>query len=388
MPVVADRNIPQVQEAFAGIGEVRLCEGRGLQAADLREADILLVRSVTPVNASLLTGSKVRFVGSATIGTDHVDLDYLRNNGIAFAHAPGSNARAVAEYVLAALLALQATKPVGPVGIVGYGNTGEALARLLKILGIEYLVNDPPLQQSGARSDIEFVSLDEIRHAPIISLHVPLTRGGPYPTYHLVDEKFLDALVPDALLINTARGAVVDNTALAKRLRGGRLRAALDVWEGEPAISAELLERVVLGTPHIAGYSVEGRLNGTQRMYEAVCAFLGIKPVWRYALPESLPILRTDLRGFAALKDVVLQAYDIRRDDIALRALLALPEADSAAGFDCLRRDYPPRREFAARRCRLGHGIDATLQKQLTGLGFALEPQGRQESNPGLHENP
>lgn len=372
MLIVADRNIPQVKEAFAGIGEVRLHDGRGLKAADLREADILLVRSVTTVNESLLTGSKARFVGSATIGTDHVDLDYLRDNGIAFAYAPGGNARAVAEYVLAALLALHERKPQGPVGIIGYGNTGGSLARLLEVLGIDYLVNDPPLQQSGMRGDIEFVPLAEIRRCPIVSLHVPLTRGGPHPTFHLVDEPFLDDLAPGALLINTSRGAVVDNAALEKRLRGGGLRAALDVWEGEPAINAGLLERVALGTPHIAGYSVEGRLNGTQRMYEAACAFLGIAPVWRYAPPDPPPTLETDARGFAVVRDLVLRAYDIRRDDAMLRALLPMPAAQRAAGFDRLRRDYPPRREYAAWRYRLNPGIGDELQRQLAGLGFAL----------------
>lgn len=372
MLIVADRNIPQVKEAFAGVGEVRLHDGRSLNAADVREADILLVRSVTPVDAALIEGSKVRFVGSATIGTDHIDLDYLRDNGIAFAYAPGSNARAVAEYVLAALLALHERKPQGPVGIIGYGNTGSSLSRLLKILDIDCLVNDPPLQQSAARGDIEFVPLAEIQRCPIISLHVPLTRGGPHSTFHLVDGSFLDALTPDTLLINTSRGAVVDNAALEKRLRGGSLRAVLDVWEGEPAINAGLLERVALGTPHIAGYSVEGRLNGTQRMYEAVCVFLGTAPAWRYTLPDSPPALVTDSQGFAALRHLLLRAYDIQCDVAALRALLPLPAEQRAAGFDRLRRDYPPRREFSAWCCRLNRETDEALQRQLAGLGFAL----------------
>jgi erythronate-4-phosphate dehydrogenase len=372
MLIVADRNIPQVQEAFAGLGEVRLHEGRSLQSPDLKDADILLVRSVTPVNAALLAGSRVRFVGSATIGTDHVDLEHLRANGINFAYAPGSNALAVAEYVLAALLAVQETPPKGPVGIVGCGNTGRALARLLHALGIEYLVNDPPLQQSGTAKGVEFVSLAEVRRAPVISLHVPLTRGGQHPSFHLVDEKFLNDLAPDALLINTSRGAVVDNAALEAYLGRGGLRAVLDVWEGEPAINAGLLEKVTLGTAHIAGYSLEGRLEGTQRMYQAVCEFLAIKPVWHYtAQAPAQAYLSTGKTGFAAVCDCVLQAYDIRRDDAQLRALLPLPAAERAAGFDRLRRDYPPRREFAAYRCRLTPA-DRVLQQKLSGLGFAL----------------
>lgn len=369
MLIVADRNIPQVQEAFADIGEVRLCEGRSLEASDVRDADILLVRSVTNVNAALLGGSRLRFVGSATIGTDHVDMDYLESCGIHFAYAPGTNALAVAEYVLAALLALYEDKPKGPVGIVGYGNTGSALSRLLKVLGIEYLANDPPLEQSGRR-DVKFVSLAEIRRCPIISLHVPLTRDGQHPTYHLVDESFLSDLAPGTLLINSSRGAVVSNPALLTCLYRGGLRAVLDVWEGEPAINAELLERVQLGTSHIAGYSVEGRLNGTQCMYEAVCAFLGIPPTWRYTVQAPLkPVLTTPRKSFAALRDIVLQAYDICRDDAALRALLLLPSAQRAAGFDRLRRDYPPRREFAA--YRIASVLDSRVQEQITALGFA-----------------
>jgi erythronate-4-phosphate dehydrogenase len=371
MLIVADRNIPQVQEAFAGLGEVRLCEGRSLSAAELQDADILLVRSVTPVNDALLADSKVRLVGSATIGTDHVDVQYLHDRGIEFAYAPGTNALAVAEYVLAALLAVHEEKPQGPVGIIGYGNTGGAFARLLAVIGIEYRVNDPPLQQSGTRKNINFVSLAEIQRCPIISLHVPLIRGGPHPTLHLVNEPFLNDLAPGTLLINSSRGAVVDNPALAMRLLHGDLRAILDVWEGEPAINPQLLERVLLGTPHIAGYSLEGRLEGTQRMYETVCKFLNVKPAWRYtAQKPRQPVLTTHKKGFAAICDLVLQAYDIRRDDAELRALLLLSAAEQAAGFDRLRRDYQARREFAAYQCRVA-AHDSVLQKQLVGLGFA-----------------
>jgi erythronate-4-phosphate dehydrogenase len=301
-------------------------------------------------------------------------MDYLRESGIEFAYAPGTNARAVAEYVLAALLAVHEEKPVGPVGIVGYGNTGSALARLLDILGIEYLVNDPPLQSSSIAKNTHFVSLAEIRRAPIISLHVPLIKSGTHPTFRLVDAAFLDDLSPGSLLINTSRGAVVDNGALAKQLHPSRIGAVMDVWEGEPTIDVDVLERTLLGTSHIAGYSVEGRLNGTQRMYDVVCNFLRLKPVWRYTVSKpGQPVLSTNLQGFAALRDLVLQAYDIRRDDAQLRALLPLSAIERAAGFDRLRRDYPPRHEFAAYRCRLNAGIDGIVKKQLTSLGFGLE---------------
>jgi erythronate-4-phosphate dehydrogenase len=249
-------------------------------------------------------------------------------------------------------------------------------------LGIGYFVNDPPLQAGGARVEVDFAPLDEIQRCPVISLHVPLTRGGAHPTCHLVDAKFLGGLAPGTLLINTSRGAVVDNAALTEHLRQGRLRAVLDVWENEPAIHAGLLERVALGTAHIAGYSIEGRLNGTQRMHEAVCAFVGTRPRWRPALSPLTPPLVTALRGFAALRDLVSRAYNIRHDDAALRALLPLPAAQRATGFDRLRRDYASRREFGAWCCRLDQASDDLLRTQLAGLGFRLD------SAPQAHEPP
>jgi erythronate-4-phosphate dehydrogenase len=372
MLIIADRNIACAEEAFGSLGELRLVDGRALTARDVRDADILLVRSVTRVNRDLLAGSKIRFVGSATIGADHIDLDYLRDNGITFAHAPGSNAQAVAEYVLSAILALHSGKPVGRLGIIGYGNTGSRLAKLLDVLGIETLVNDPPLQASGIKTR-QFVALEEICNADIISLHVPLIRTGRFPTYHLVDKPFLQKLLPDCLLINTSRGAVVDNIALSKHLDNNRLSAVLDVWEGEPAINFELLGKTRLGTPHIAGYSLEGRLNGTAQIYKALCQFLNIEPAWQAPLPSlQEKILTTGQQGFAAISDLVLQAYDIRRDDIQLRSLMPLSAAERASGFDRLRRDYPVRREFSAYRCRVDNGGEI-LKRQLAGLGFVLE---------------
>lgn len=367
MLIVADQNIPQVEEAFGGLGEVRLLEGRRIAVNDVRDADILLVRSVTVVDAALLEGSKVKFVGSATIGTDHLDLDYLRDKGIACAHAPGSNARAVAEYVLSAILALRAEP--GLVGIIGYGSTGSRLAGLLDALGIDYLVNDPPLRDSGSTVR-PWASLEEIGQADVISLHVPLAKSGSYPTYHLVDDGFLRALRPDCLLINTSRGAVVDNRALLEHLDNNRMQTVLDVWEGEPSIDFRLLERVSFGTPHIAGYSLEGKLNGTQQVYEALCAFLKVKPAWRPLPVSPTHTLSSRLKGFAAIRNLVLQACDIRRDDVQLRRLMQLPLTERAAGFDQLRRDYPLRREFSAYRCQLESS--ETLGPALCGLGFAL----------------
>lgn len=367
MLIVADQNIPQVKKAFGELGEVRLIEGRGLAPRDVRAADILLVRSVTPINAALLEGSAVRFIGSATIGTDHLDLDYMHDKNIAYAHAPGSNAQAVAEYVLSAMLALRAD--LGLVGIIGYGNTGRRLAKLLDALEVRYLVNDPPLQAGGSNAQ-QWASLEEVRRADIISLHVPLIKTGPCPTYHLIDEDFLRRLRPDSLLVNTSRGAVVDNMALLNYLDNNRMQTVLDVWEGEPAIDFRLLERVSFGTPHIAGYSLEGKLNATQQIYTALCGFLNVQPGWRpLPAPPPAQTLTSRLQGFDAIRDLVLQACDIRRDDAQLRRLMQQPLTERGAGFDRLRRGYPLRREFSAYRCR-ERGED--LGRKLLGLGFAL----------------
>jgi erythronate-4-phosphate dehydrogenase len=377
MKIIADENIPAVAQAFGTLGDVTLLPGRSLQASDVRAADVLLVRSVTHVGRELLDGSRVRFVASATIGFDHVDRDYLRSRSIAFATAPGSNATSAAEYVVSALLALGErggfALPGRRVGIVGCGNVGSRVRDRLAALGCECLVNDPPLHERGGHDD--FVELDELHQADIISLHVPLERGGRHPTRHLVDKAFLRRLKPGAVLINTARGAVVDNAALAAMLSERRdLRVVLDVWEGEPAIAAPLLEQVSLGTPHIAGYSLDGKLRGTEMIYRAACGCFGRTPCWNAS--DVLPAAETlDLRGgaggdaFRRLREAVFRVYDIRDDDARLRGLLTLPPHERPAAFDRLRKNYPVRREFAATTVLVENAADP-VGKLLRGVGF------------------
>lgn len=379
MKIIADENIPCVRRAFASLGEVSLLPGRTLRARDVQDADILLVRSVTPVGPALLEGSRVRFVGSATIGFDHVDRDYLAGRGIGFATAPGSNATSAAEYVLSALFALAERDgfalPERSVGIIGCGNVGSRLRRMLAALGVHCRVNDPPLQARDVQED--FVTLDELLEADIITLHVPLTLNGAHPTWHLFDERRLGQLRPRAVLINTARGAVVDNTALT-RLLGKRpdLSVVLDVWEGEPAIGMALLERVALGTPHIAGYSLDGKLRGTEMIYQAACRYLERPVQWSAAdeLPAG-PTLRLaghrapdTLRGLCA---AVLGSYDVRVDDGRLRGLMSLSAAAQSRGFDTLRKHYPVRREFSSTTV-VTDGRNAALQQMLAGIGFRV----------------
>ena len=379
MKIIADENIPCVSEAFASLGEVTLLPGRGMQPGQVRDADILLVRSVTSVDQALLQDSAVRFVGSATIGFDHVDRAWLQQQGIGFTTAPGSNAISAAEYVVSALLLMAQRKGFElkqkTVGIIGCGNVGSRVRSRLAALGMRSVVNDPPLQAQGGHDD--FVSLDEVLQADVITVHVPYTRDGLHPTHHLVDAAVLRKLPTDALFINTSRGAVTDNDAL-NRLLGERadLSVVLDVWEGEPAINTQLLERVCIGTPHIAGYSLDGKLRGTEMIYRAACEFFGQAGQWRAA--DSLPaaavieIAETENLSFAALLHRTVSAcYDICADDARLRSMLALPADAQPAFFDRLRKEYPVRREFSETAVLLDPALDG-FEQVLRGLGFAV----------------
>jgi erythronate-4-phosphate dehydrogenase len=379
MRIIADENIPCVAKAFASLGEVTLLPGRGMQAEQMRAADILLVRSVTRVDARLLAGSNIQFVGSATIGFDHVDRAYLQQQGIGFSTAPGSNATSAAEYVVSALLALAAQQGFDlagrTVGIIGCGNVGSRVRQKLAALGMNCLVNDPPLQAQGGHDD--FVDLDTLLQADVITVHVPYTREGPYPTHHLVDAVLMERLRPGAVFINTARGAVTDNAALDVLLQSrSDLSVVLDVWEGEPDISMSLLEKVQLGTPHIAGYSLDGKLRGTEMIYRAACAYFSRPLLWQAAddLPAGLSLDLRQLRAaplLAQLQTAVFACYDIRQDDASLREQLALPAADRPSRFDRLRKEYPVRREFPQASIITGDP-GGEVARALETLGFCV----------------
>ncbi len=380
MKIVADENIPWVRKAFASWGDVHTLPGRTLTAEDVQDADVLLVRSITRVGGPLLEGSRVCFLGTATVGVDHVDLDYLRKHDIGFTNAPASNAVSAAEYVISALLVMAERGGFSladqTVGIVGCGNVGSRVLTRLEALGVRCLVNDPP--KEAQQRDRQYVSLDEIRTADIITLHVPLERFGQHPTYHLFDEDFFTGLKPGALFLNAARGSVVDEAGLKRTFtRRADLSLALDVWEGEPAIDRDLLVRADIGTAHIAGYSLDGKIRGTEMIYRAACAHFGIAPTWQAAkaLPPP-PLTQLHFSRTASdeqvIRQTVLAAYDVRRDDAALRRMRHLPNPMRARYFDRLRKDYPPRREFASLRVFLPTGRDA-LAGTLAGLGFQVQ---------------
>lgn len=377
MKIVADENMPLVEELFGSLGEVVRLPGRRMTREDVREADVLLVRSVTRVSRELLTGSRVRFVGTATIGTDHVDLPAMDELGIAVASAPGCNARAVAEYVLSCLALLareQAWQPADRlVGVVGLGNVGRQVADLLQKAGFPVAGCDP-LLAAGSLPGLRRLTLDEmIGCCDIILLHTPLTRSGPCPTFHLLDAVRLARMHRGQILLNAGRGGVVDNTALqARLLQGDGPVVVLDVWEGEPQVMPALLERVRLGSPHVAGYSQEGKWRGTAMVHEAWCRFAGVSAGagWSgLALPKG-PALFCPQTGslIEAVAALTAAVCDVVRDDAALRA--SLSEQDPVSAFDRLRRTYPPRFEFAS--CTIDGPVPAALQPGLAALGFRM----------------
>jgi len=371
MEIVADENIPFVSTVFASLGEVRTLIGRQINRADLGDAEVLLVRSVTQVDEKLLAGSAVRFVGTATIGLDHIDLDYLSKKNMAFASAQGSNATSAAEYVISALLIIAERQGFQlrdkTVGIIGCGNVGSRVLKKLKALGVECIIHDPPLQEKTDNRD--YVDLNTVLCADIITLHVPLTKGGRYPTEHLINADFLAKLQDEVVLVNTSRGAVLDERALLERLAARpTMTTILDVWKNEPNINQLLLQRATLGTPHIAGYSFDGKVRGTEMLYAAVCDYFQQTQQAQITLPAP-PLRRLSfshtIDDQVAIQTAVMACYDVRRDDAALRRIAA------SAYFDNLRKNYPMRREFSCVEIELPAEKSA-LAAQLQGLGFTI----------------
>ena len=378
MLIVADENIPLLDAFFESFGEIRRVPGRSIDRATVEQADVLLVRSVTNVNRALLEGSKVRFVGTCTIGTDHLDLDYFQQAGISWSSAPGCNARGVVDYVLGSLLTLAEIEGADlkqrTYGVVGAGEVGGRLVEVLKGLGWNVLVCDPP-RQSAEGGD--FVSLEQIiERCDVISLHTPLKKHGAQSTWHLFDRDRLNQLKPGTWLINASRGPVVDNAALRNvLLQREDLQAVLDVWEGEPEVDVALADLCVLATPHIAGYSLDGKQRGTAQIYQAFCDFLG-QPA-TVSLSELLPApwlaqvtLNAQTDPAWALAMLCRGVYDPRRDDADFRRSLVGSMSEQRAAFDALRKHYPLRREIDGLQVRV-EGESVELHKIVAALGAA-----------------
>ncbi|WP_437887125.1 4-phosphoerythronate dehydrogenase PdxB [Phytobacter sp. V91] len=370
MKILVDENMPYASDLFRRLGDVKAVPGRPIPVAELRDADALMVRSVTKVNEALLTDTAIKFVGTATAGTDHVDESWLTQAGIAFSAAPGCNAIAVVEYVFSSLLMLAERDGFAlrdrTVGIVGVGNVGSRLQARLEAWGVRTLLCDPPRAQRGDEGD--FRTLDElVREADVLTFHTPLFKDGPYKSLHLADEALIRRLKPGAILINACRGPVVDNAALLRCLDAGQaLSVVLDVWEPEPDLDVALLAKADIGTAHIAGYTLEGKARGTTQVFEAFSEFIGQRQ--QVALSTLLPAPefgRITLHGpldQSALKRLVHLVYDVRRDDALLRKVAGVP-----GEFDKLRKNYLERREWSSLFVQCD---DASAAELLQKLGF------------------
>jgi erythronate-4-phosphate dehydrogenase len=338
MKVIVDNKIPYISDAIGQLADtVVYAEGSAFTPELVRDADALIVRTRTRCDSALLQGSRVRFIATATIGYDHIDTDYCRRAGIAWANAPGCNAASVAQYVESSLLLLQIVKgrvlQEMTIGIVGVGHVGSLVAQAARRLGMTVLLNDPP--RAAAEGNAAFCPLHTLaERCDIITFHVPLVREGDNRTFHLADDTFFASLSRRPVLINTSRGEVADTAALLAALHSGQLSdAIIDVWENEPHIDHTLLYKAYLATPHIAGYSADGKANATRMSLDALCRHFGIAPRFDIAPPAPAdPVVHA-----ADTAHALLQIYDPRRDSDALKAA---PEA-----FEELRGHYPLRRE-------------------------------------------
>lgn len=379
--IVLDAAIPFATDAFATIGDLVAVPGRSIDRAALTGAEMLIVRTITRVTADLLKGTGVQFVGTATAGTDHIDVESLRPLGVTVADAAGCNARAVAQYVTAALLHLSARRGLRlagrTLGVIGVGHVGSQVVDIAHALGMNILQNDPPLQRRTASAD--FVDLRRLlAESDIVTLHVPLTRAGSDPTWHLIGRRQIAAMKDGAVLINTSRGEVVDNVALLDALRWKKLAGAvLDVWEGEPVLDARLAETVILGTPHIAGYTHQAKARATKMVLDEACRFLGVAPRWNATAEikgmRGEPI-RWDAPAGAPLEDalhhLVKKVHDIESEHDALRSLLQLAPGERARCYDALRTAYPYRNEFAC--VKFTGAVSDERRKAAEALGFRL----------------
>ncbi len=374
MKIIADGNIPFVEEAFAQFGEVIVVPGRSISRDMLLDASMLLVRSITIVDRALLNGTSIEFVATATIGVDHIDIPHLTNNSIGFASAPGSNAQSVAEYVGTALAHLSHTlgfelgKKV--LGIIGVGNVGSRVTKVAEALGMTCLLNDPPRQR--AESGNGFVSLDEVlEKSDIVTLHVPLTESGPDKTVQMVNEDFISKMNPGAILMNSSRGKVVDEHAVRKfkKKLGGLV---LDVWAHEPSIDCETLDIADIGTPHIAGYSFDGKVRGTEMIYEAACDYFHKEKTWNGRAHVGIKPEKTiDVRSSnSPVLKAIEEAYPIMSDDARLRNIK--DEQNRGAYFDALRKNYPRRLEFRHFEVLCSNAQENTAIPVLSGLGFVV----------------
>lgn len=391
MKIVADNKIPFLRGALEPFAKVVYLPGKETTAEVVHDADAIITRTRTICNKELLAGSKVKVIATATIGFDHIDTAWCEANGIIWRNAPGCNSWSVKQYVTALLLTIARNRGLDlskmTLGVVGVGNVGSKVAEAAGILGMRVLLNDPPRRRAAEKGQdagpgnyaaSDFIDLDTlIRESDIITLHVPLEKAGADATWHLFDAARIAQLGPDQILINSSRGPVVDNKALKAALKAHAIKAAcLDVWEGEPDLDPELVSLLDITTPHIAGYSADGKANGTTASVRTVAEVLGLPltdwsasgiPAPAQALEFSIQTKGKSIQDILA--EAVLHTYDISADSEALRSNLG--------AFEKLRGDYPVRREFTSFTVTLEAGGDAGIigaaAQKLSKLGFKVK---------------
>ena len=379
MKIVCAETVLLGNEAFSIAGKTVILPDREIRRSDLLDADALIVRSKTKINRELLHDTPVKLVGTATAGTDHIDADYLDQRGIYWCGSPGCNANSVSEYLIAALLVLGNRHGFNlegkTMGVIGCGNVGSRVAKKCETLGMTVLRNDPPL---AARStDPDFLPLETLlAESDLVTLHVPLVKEGPWPTAHMADYRFFEQLKPGALFINAARGSVCDYDALLEAQAAGAVsRMVIDVWSPEPAFRTDVLKMADLASPHIAGHSYEGKLNGTIACYNELCNFFEIPKTWdiEASLPEPhVPTLETDCTSRDdqdVLHEIIQQVYDIETDNRLIHEAAVHDEIDRARNFDALRKGYRTRREFMNTTVTLSNASEGLMQK-VQALGF------------------
>ena len=367
MKLVVDKNIPYLKGVLEPYFEAVLyLPGNQITSDIVKDADALLVRTRTNCNKELLDGSKVKFIASATIGYDHIDTKYCEDNGITWATAPGCNSGGVLQWIVCALTHLSIQKGFSLqgkiLGVVGVGNVGSKIARAGEALGMKVICCDPPRMRNEGLSD--FVDFETVaKNADIITFHVPLNKTGVDKTYHIADENFFSRIKPNTIILNSSRGEVVDASSLVSAIKSEKVKAsAVDVWEGEPNVSPEIVKYIDIATPHIAGYSLEGKVNGTKMVVDALSEFfnLGIEP-WH---PTPNP---ADSRVFlksTGISEIISKTYDIKGDDMAFR--------NNLSDFEKLRNEYNYRREFSAYDIE---SVDKELVETYSKLGFGVSNQ-------------
>ena len=382
MKIVCAETVLLGHEAFSTAGETTVIPDRDITSNDLTNADALIVRSKTKITRELLQGTPVQFVGTATAGTDHIDATHLQSQGIYWSSSPGCNANSVSEYLIAALLVLGRRHGFNlegkTIGVIGCGNVGSRVAKKCEALGMHVLRNDPPL--AAVSTDPDFLPLEYVlAESDMVTLHVPLVKHKPWPTERMADYLFFEQLKPGAVFINSARGSVCDYDALLTARQGGAVsNAVIDVWDPEPAIRTDVLKLVDIASPHIAGHSYEGKLNGTVACYNELCNFFELPRNWNVAesLPEpDIPSIQIDCSGRddeEVLHEIIRQVYDIETDDRLIREAAIRNEIDRARNFDVLRKNYRMRREF------MNTEVDAQnasreLKRKIHALGFVVK---------------